>query len=431
MRPRTVELGLLLLASIITAAAYGLTSLGRAASLPADIVPFLGIVLAVLLLAHVVVRRFAPAADGLLLPLAALLNGVGYVMIARLDPGLADSQSAWTFIGLLGFTMVLVLIPDMRKLADYRYSFALVGVILLLLPLLPGIGREINGARIWLRVGSFSIQPGEFAKIVLATFLAGYLIEKRELLSSSAKRFGPIHLPNPKYFGPLLMAWGVALVVMVAERDLGSSLLFFTLFVVMLYLATERSAYVVAGMSMFAAGACVVPHVRPRPAASRHLARPFADPKEAGYQIVEASFALADGGISGSGLGLGTPNKIPVASTDMIFAAIGEELGLLGASAVLITFLLFIGVGFKVARLAASPFEALLAAGLTALLGFQAFVIIGGVLRVLPLTGVTLPFVSYGGSSLISNYIILAVLIKISDRSARADAFLPAKPVSA
>ncbi len=422
MRPRTVELGLLLLASIVTAGAYGLTSLGRAASLPADIVPFLGIVLALLLLAHVVVRRFAPGADGLLLPIASFLNGLGYVMIARLDPSLADSQSAWTFIGLLGFTATLVFLPDMRRLAEYRYSLALLGVTLLLLPLLPGIGKEINGAKIWLRVGAFSIQPGEFAKIVLAAFLAGYLVEKRELLASTAYRFGPFSLPNPKYFGPLLMAWSVALIVMVAERDLGSSLLFFTLFVVMLYLATERVAYVFAGLLMFAGGAYasfrMFDHVQKRVDIWLH---PFEDPKGAGYQIVEASFALADGGISGTGLGLGTPSKIPVAPTDMIFAAIGEELGLIGATALLIAFLLFIGAGFRVARLAASPFEALLAAGLTALIGFQAFVIIAGVLRVLPLTGVTLPFVSYGGSSLISNYIVLAILIRISDRSSRQD----------
>lgn len=418
MRARTVELGLLVLASIITGAACGLTSLGRAASIPANIVPFFGILLVLLLVGHLVVRRLAPNADSLLLPLAAFLNGLGYVMIARLDPGLADSQSAWTFIGLVGFTLTLVVLTRIDRLAEYRYSFALLGVILLLLPLIPGLGKEINGARIWLRVGSFSIQPGELAKIVLAIFLAGYLVDKRELLATSSWKVGPLNLPNPKYFGPMILAWGMALVVMVAERDLGSSLLFFTLFVVMVYLATERVAYVLAGISMFSAGAYVAwtrfTHVQQRVDIWLH---PFDDPKGKGYQIVEASFALADGGLSGTGLGLGTPGKIPVAPTDMIFAAIGEELGLLGATAILVTFLLFIGVGFRVARLAVAPFESLLAAGLTALFGFQSFVIIGGVLRVLPLTGVTLPFVSYGGSSLISNYIVLAILIRISDRA--------------
>ncbi len=420
MRPRTVELGLLVLTSIISVAAYGLTSLGQAAAVPADILPFLAIVVVLLLSAHVVVRRLAPNADGLLLPLAALLNGLGYSVIARLDPGLADSQSAWTLLGLVGFTFTLLVIKDVRRLAPFRYTLALVGVGLLLLPLVPGLGVEINGARIWLRVGPFSIQPGEFAKIFLAAFLAGYLVDKRELLSISTRRLGPLHLPDVKHFGPLLLALGVALVVMVAERDLGSSLLFFTLFIVMVYLATARSAYVVIGTVMFGVGATVAfrlfGHVRTR---FEIWLDPFADPKGAGFQIVEAAFALADGGLTGTGLGRGTPGKIPFVSTDMIFAAIGEELGLLGATAILACFLLFVGAGLRVAIAAKTPFEKLLAAGLTSMIGFQAFVIIGGVLRVLPLTGVALPFVSYGGSSLISNYIILALLIRISDRSNR------------
>lgn len=418
MRPRTVELGLLLLTCLITVSAYGLTSLGRAAALPADIVPFLSIVVLLLLSFHIVVRRLAPNADGLLLPLVAFLNGVGYAMIARLDPALADSQAAWTFLALIGFTATLAVIRDVRKLAPYRYTLALIGVILLLLPLVPGLGVEINGARIWLRVGSFSIQPGEFAKVVLACFLAGYLVDKRELLAISTRRLGPLHLPDLKHFGPLLLAWGVALVVMIAERDLGSSLLFFTLFIVMVYVATGRAAYVVTGAGLFAVGSMLsyrwFDHVQTR---VEIWIDPFEDPKGAGFQIVEAAFALADGGLTGTGLGQGTPGKVPFAVTDMIFAAIGEELGLLGATAILAAFLLLVGAGFRVASEAGSPFEKMLAAGLTALLGFQAFVIIGGVLRVLPLTGVTLPFVSYGGSSLISNYIILALLIRISDRS--------------
>ena len=431
MRPRTVELGLLLLTCLITVSAYGLTSLGRAAALPADIVPFLSIVIVLLLAFHVVVRRLAPNADGLLLPLVALLNGLGYAMIARLDPQLADSQSAWTFLGLIGFTITLVVLRDVRRLAPYRYTLALLGVVLLMLPLVPGLGVEINGARIWLRVGTFSIQPGEFAKVVLATFLAGYLVDKRELLAISTRRLGPLHLPDLKHFGPLLLAWSVALVVMIAQRDLGSSLLFFTLFVVMVYMATGRAAYVVTGIGLFAAGASLAyrmfGHVRSR---VEIWIDPFASAKDDGFQIVEAAFALADGGLTGTGLGQGTPGKVPFAVTDMIFAAIGEELGLLGATAILATFLLFVGVGFRVASEANSTFEKLLAAGLTSLLGFQAFVIIGGVLRVLPLTGVTLPFVSYGGSSLISNYIVLALLIRISDRSGRPTSAVP-RPAAA
>lgn len=420
MRPRTVELGLLLLATLITAAAYGLTSLARTASLPADIAPFGGIVVLLLLGSHLAVRWLAPRADGLLLPIAALLNGLGYVVIARLDPDLADNQSAWTFLGLGAFVAVLAVLRDVRSLEPYRYSFAALGVGLLLLPLVPGLGVEINGARIWLRIGSFSIQPGEVAKVVLAAFLAGYLVDKREVLSISTQRFGPVRLPEIRHFAPLLGAWSVALLVMVAQRDLGSSLLFFTLFVVMVYLATARVSYVLVGLSLFGVGAVTAwrlfSHVDQR---VRIWIDPFQDPKDSGFQIVEAAFALADGGITGTGLGLGAPGKVPFAATDMIFVAIGEELGLLGASIVLAAYLLWVSSGMRVASTAGSSFETLLAAGLTALVGFQAFIIIAGVLRVLPLTGVTLPFVSYGGSSLISNYVILALLVRISDRAGK------------
>ena len=424
MRARNSELGLLLLATVITGIAYALTGLGSSsASLPANIVPFLGIVLGLLLVTHVVIRWLAPEADGFVFPLAALLNGMGYMMIARLDPELAAKQTAWTFIGLGAFSLTLLLFSDLKKLSRYRYSFALLGVALLMLPLVPGLGKNVNGARIWLAVGPFTIQPGEFAKVVLALFLAGYLVDKRELLSLSSRTFAGIAIPNLRHFGPMLLAWGVALIVMVMQRDLGSSLLFFTLFMVMIYLATGRFAYVLAGLVLFSSGAYgswkFFSHVQRRVAI---WIDPFADAKGAGFQVAEASFSMADGGLTGTGLGLGTPNKIPYADTDMIFAAFAEELGLFGATAILILFLMFVGGGFRIASTAHSPFEQLLAAGLTALLGFQAFIIVGGVLRVLPLTGVTLPFVSYGGSSLVANYVILAILVRIS-ASAKKDEF--------
>jgi peptidoglycan glycosyltransferase len=429
VRPRTVELGLLVVATLTTCVGYLLVVLskqGDAASdidldLQGEVGGFMAIVVILLLAAHIVVRLLTPEADGLLLPVAALLNGLGYVMISRLDEGLAASQSAWTFIGLGAFSATLLVLRDPKRLEPYRYTLALVGVGLLLLPLVPGLGVEINGARIWLRVGPFSIQPGEFAKIVLAGFLAGYLADKRDLLTLTVRRIGPLNVPSFRHFGPLLGAMGVALMIMVAQRDLGSSLLFFTLFVVMFYIATSRAAYVFFGLAVFAAGAVLswrqFSHVQRR---VDIWIDPYADPKGAGFQIAEAAFAMADGGLTGTGLGQGTPKKIPFAATDMIFAAFGEELGLLGGTAVLVTFLFFVSAGFRVAMNARSPFEQLLAAGLTALLGFQAFIIIGGILRVLPLTGVTLPFVSYGGSSLISNYIILAVLVRISHNSIEA-----------
>ena len=425
---RNLELSLLVLGTIITVVAYFSLNAGETTEISAGIAGFFGIILVLLLGAHVVIRYAAPNADGLLLPLAALLNGLGYVVIARLDEGLADSQSAWTFIGIGAFSATLLLVPDLKWVAGYRYTLALAGVLLLMLPLIPGIGVNINGAQIWLRVGPFSIQPGEFAKVVLAAFLAGYLVDKRDLLGISYRRIGPLDIPAPKYFGPLLLAWGVALMVMVLQRDLGSSLLFFTLFIVMIYVATAKAAYVVIGVLLFSVGSVVswqlFSHVQTR---VDIWIDPFADPKGRGFQIVEAAFALADGGITGTGLGSGLPNKIPFAPTDMIFAAIGEELGLLGATAVLAAFMFFVSSGFRVAASAEDDFEKLLAAGLTALLGFQAFIIIGGVLRVLPLTGVTLPFVSYGGSSLISNYIVLALLVRISDNTPSPGA-TPADP---
>ena len=419
MRRRTTELGLLILVTMVTGGAYVLASLGRGADIPANVGPFLGVVLGLLLTAHVAVRRLAPGADGLLLPLAGLLNGLGYVVIARLDSDLAANQSAWTVVGIVGFTATLVVLRDVRVLEKYRYSLALLGVALLLLPLTP-LGVSINGARIWVRLGPFSLQPGEFAKAVLAAFLAGYLVEKRDVLAVSTRRLGPVHVPDLKHFGPLLLAWGLALVVMINQRDLGSSLLFFTLFLVMLYVATGRAVYVLGGLGLFAAGAFgawqAFDHVQRRVDIWRD---PFADPKGAGFQIVESAFALAEGGVTGTGLGLGSPGRIPYAATDMIFAAVGEELGLMGATALLAAFVLLLGAGLRIATAAPSPFEKLLAAGLTALLGFQTFIIVGGVIRVLPLTGITLPFVSYGGSSLVANYLVLALLIRISDRTAQ------------
>ncbi len=420
-RPRTTELGFLLGAAALTSGAFALAAFANRSDTPPAVLPFLGLVLLLLGTAHLMVRRMAPNAEPTLLPIVGLLNGLGYVMIARLDEDFAARQSVWTLVGLVAFTATLMLLPSIRRLADYRYLLALVGLTLLLLPLLPYLGVTIRGARIWISVGFFTIQPGEFAKVVLTMFLAGYLIDKRELLTVSTRRFAGVHLPDVRHFAPLLAALGIAILVMVAERDLGSSLLFFALFVVMIYLATSRIAYVLTGLVSFAIGSAIAyqsfGHVRRRVSAWLFT---FDDPNDTGFQVAEAAFAMADGGVFGTGIGEGTPNVIPVATTDMIFAAFGEELGLLGAAGILTAFLLFVGAGFRVALEAVDPFEKLVAGGLTALIGFQVIVIVGGVVRLLPLTGVTLPFVSYGGSSLVANYVILAVLIRISD-SARAE----------
>ena len=298
----------------------------------------------------------------------------------------------------------------------------LVGVGLLVLPLAPGIGQEINGARIWVSIGAINFQPGEFAKIAFAVFFAAYLVDKREVLALSSVRIAGMAIPEARHLGPILVAWTASLLVMVFEKDLGSSLLFFALFVVLLWVATERPSSLVMSLAMFAVGSTIsynrFGHVRQR---VEVWLDPFEDPFGDGFQVTQSAFALADGGVTGTGLGTGSPNteNIPAVETDFIFAIIGEELGLLGTTAILISFMLMIGSGLRIAITAERSFEKLLATGLTTLLGFQAFIIIAGVIRVLPLTGVTLPFVSYGGSSLLANWVLLALLLRISDDSAQ------------
>jgi len=427
-RRRTTELGLLILAALVICGTYALASLGRSASVPADIVPFLGVILGLLIGAHIAIRKLAPAADPLLLPLAALLNGIGYVFIARIDGDLAGLQASWTAVSILGFVMTLVVVRDLRILQRYRYTFGLVGVLLLIMPLLPVIGREYFGSRIWVSIGPVNFQPGEFAKICLALFFAGYLTERRELLGVATFRIGPINTPDPKHFAPILLATGFTLIVMVFERDLGSALLFFVLFIVMLWVSTGRGAYVAVGALLFSGAAYLAwtqfSHVQDR--VSIWL-DPWADPNGAGFQVIQAAYAMAWGGTTGTGPGLGVAGRIPADESDFIFAVIGEELGLVGATAVLCAFLLLAGSGLRIARSSSDSFSGLLVVGLTALLAFQAFIIIGGVIRLLPLTGVTLPFVSYGGSSLVANYVLLALVLRASDQAAHR----PAGPVVA
>jgi len=419
-RRRTTELGLLVLVAITVLSAYALASLGRNASLPADIVPFLGVVLVLLLVAHLAVRRWAAAADPLILPLVAFLNGIGFVFIARLDEQLAGLQATWTGVGIAAFVVTLLVIRDVRVLQRYRYTFGLIGVLLLLMPLLPVFGRNINGARIWVAFGPVSFQPGEFAKIALAIFFAGYLVERREVLGVATFRVGPFNTPDPRQFAPVLVAWGVSLLVVVFERDLGSALLFFLLFIITLWVATGRAAYLVTGFLLFGVGAVLswstFSHVQDRVAI---WLNPWADPSGSGYQIIQAAYALAWGGTTGVGPGLGIVDRIPFDETDFIVAIIGEELGLLGTTAILVAFLLLAGSGLRIAKGAGATFGTLLAVGLTSLVAFQAFIIMAGVTRLLPLTGVTLPFVSYGGSSLVANYVLVALLLRISDQSIR------------
>ena len=415
-RRRRMEAGLLALVALVVVGAYTLASLGTASRIPANIGPFFAGMLCLFVVAHLAVRKLAPHADPFLLPLVVLLNGLGYVFIARLDSKLAGQQLGWTALGVLAFCVTLGFVRRVRFLERSRYTVGLLGVVLLVLPLIPGVGREINGSRIWVGIGPVRFQPGEFAKIALAIFFAAYLVEHRELLRTATFKLGPFRTPDPKHLAPVLVAWGFAMMVMMFQRDLGSALLFYMLFLGVLWVATERVSYLIVGLGLFSGGAYLswmyFSHVQTRVAM---WLNPWSDAQGKGFHIVQSSYALAWGGVSGSGLGRGIAGRIPYQETDFIFAIIGEELGLAGATAVLVAFLLLIGSGMRSSLRNTDPFAKLLAFGLTLLLGFQAFLIMGGVIRLLPLTGVTLPFVSYGGSSLLANWTLVALLVRLSD----------------
>jgi peptidoglycan glycosyltransferase len=380
---------------------------------------------------NLVMRWLAPQADPTFVPLAGVLNGLGYVMIARIDPELAGLQMMWTVLGVGLFTGVLAVLRNSRNLSTYRWTIGLFGLVLIALPFTP-LGTTVGGARIWVSFGPVTFQPGEFAKVALAVFFAAYLVEKRELLAMGSWGVGRLRIPDPKHLGPVLVAWGVSLLVMMYQTDLGSSLLFFALFVVMLWVATARASYLAVGGTLFAAGAVFAwstfDHVQRR---VRVWLDPWEDVTGEGYQIAQSTFAIADGGMVGTGLGQSGQVAIPVAETDFIFAVIAQELGLFGATAVLVAFLLLVGTGLRTAVRADNPFDTLLATGLSALVGVQAFIIVAGVTRVLPLTGITLPFVSYGGSSLLGSWLLVALLVRISDGNNRRAAQRDGQPVVA
>ncbi|MEI7593082.1 MAG: FtsW/RodA/SpoVE family cell cycle protein [Actinomycetes bacterium] len=417
---RNTELGLLVMVVVLIGAAYVLASLGSTEKIPLNIGPFLLMVMSLMLGAHLVVRRLAPDADPILLPVAALLNGLGYVVITSLNEKLAALQATWTAVGVAAFIGVLLVVPRTRAIERYRYTFALVGIGLLLLPLVPHVGREIHGSRIWVAIGPVGFQPGELAKIALAIFFASYLVEKRELLAMRSFRLGPLSLPDPKHLGPVLFAWLASIMIMVSQKDLGSSLLFFALFIVMLWVATSRPSYLAAGAVMFGVAAYgswrTFGHVQSRVTT---WINPWKDPLGDSFQIVKGWFAMANGGLTGTGLGLGNQEHIVFIESDFIFVAVAQELGLFGATLVLSAYLILVGSGLRIAARSDHAFDKLLAVGLTTLIGVQAFIIIGGIVRVLPLTGVTLPFIAYGGSSLISSWIMLALLLRLSDENHR------------
>jgi peptidoglycan glycosyltransferase len=412
---RRTELGLIVLTVILTGGLYALAGLGKTGSLPANMGPFLLIIFGLLLVAHLAMRWLAPNADPILLPTAGLLNGIGYVFIARLSNHEARLQAFWTALGIAAFIATLALVRRARDLERYRYSLAFIGIGLLLLPLVPGIGENINGARLWIHIGSFNFQPGEIAKLALAVFFASILVERADLLSRGTRRVGRFLVLDPRYLAPILAAWGLSLLIFLSENDLGSSFLFFALFIGMLWISTGRAYYLALGAALFGFGSFfalkVIGHAKTRVQA---WINPWPHASNTGYQIVQGWFAIAAGGLFGEGPGQSNAAHLPEASTDLIFAVIADELGLVGASALLFAYMLMVGTGLRVAMRCDRPFEKLLAAGLSLILGIQTFVIVGGVTRLIPLTGITLPFVSYGGSSLIANYILLALLLRIS-----------------
>ena len=385
---------------------------------------FLGLCLA----AHVVLRFTLPYADPYLFPLFAVLACFGLVMIYRIDEKLAREQAQWFVIGLGLFAATIILLRDYRVMERYRYTVAAVGIGMLLLPRLPGIGSQVNGAYLGVRLGPLTFQPAEFAKIAIIVFLASYLRDTRQLLVIGARRVAGITIPPLKHFGPLLIVWGAAMAMLFVIQDLGSSLMFFGGFLAVLYVATNRFSFVAVGLSLFAAGSWVLYHARPtithRVDAWLHPFGPLYDVPGGSYQIAQSVFAQADGGLFGRGFGqavlnVGHSPLLPAAQTDLIYSVIVNELGLIGACAVLCTYLLAVERGFKIATLARDSFSKLLATGLTAVFALQVFVIVGGVTRVIPLTGVTLPFISYGGSSILANFVLLALLLLISDRARR------------
>ncbi|HEU5253886.1 MAG TPA: FtsW/RodA/SpoVE family cell cycle protein [Solirubrobacterales bacterium] len=394
--------------------------------------------LAICLATHVFLRIRLPNADPYLFPLMATLTAFGLVMIYRIDEGLARDQANWFVLGLVLFALTIQFLRDYEVLERYRYTIAIGGLLILLAPRLPGIGQQVNGAYLGVKIGPIAFQPAEFTKIAIVVFLASYLREHREVLIVGARRVLGVTLPPLKHFGPMLVVWGASMFMLVFIRDLGSSLMFFAAFLALLYVATGRFSFVVIGMLMFLLGAwffaSTVPHVHERIEIWLH---PYNDPQDAGYQILNSIFAQADGGLFGKGFGEalivvpGTDNALlPAAQTDMIYALIVNELGLFGAVGVVLVYTLIAARGFKIALIAADGFSKLLATGLTAVFAIQAFVIIGGVTRVIPLTGVTLPFISYGGSSIVANFVLLALLLLISDR-ARREAAEPAGRMAA
>jgi cell division protein FtsW (lipid II flippase) len=431
---RNAELVLLVFAVLVVVAAEAAVEASRDGHFSSRLITYAAVPIVVGVITHLVIRRVARYADPLLLPIVVLLNGLGLVMIHRIHLGLQrngapnyvddnpGSQVLWTAFGVAAFLVIILVIRDHRTLQRYAYTLALIGLFLLLLPtVLPARFSQSNNAQIWIRVGSFSLQPGEIAKILLTVFGAAYLVQKRDVLALAGRRILGIDFPRGRDFGPLLAAWLVCIGVLVRGHDLGTSLLFFGLFVVLLYVATERVSWVIVGVVLFAIGAYAAYElfstVRERVDLWLHL---FSYPPGGpALQMQQSLFGLGTGGIFGTGLGSGHPELVPLSQSDFIFSAFGEELGLFGVAALLVLYGVFVFRGFAAGLAVRDSFGKLLGCGLGFLIAFQVFVVVAGVTRLLPETGLTTPFLSYGGSSLLGSWVILALLLRISDAARR------------
>ncbi|GGL34084.1 FtsW/RodA/SpoVE family cell cycle protein [Planomonospora parontospora] len=430
---RLAQLAMLAFAVAITLGAYANVGLAIDGQVPSGMLTY-GLSLGgFMLAAYLVLAKFAPWADPLILPLVTLINGLGLVMIYRLELGAggkggvsANTQLLWTAVGVVVFSVTLIVLRDHRALQRLTYTAGAAGLLLLVSPLIPFLGVEINGARIWIGIpGVGQLQPAELAKLALIVFFAGYLVAKRDVLALAGRRLLFIDLPRARDLGPILITWGLSLGVLILQKDLGSSLLIFGTFIAMLYIATQRTSWVLIGILLFVGGAIlagtIFDHVYARFEVFLNPADPVLFERELGgsAQLMQGLFGLSQGGILGTGLGQGHPGLIPLAFSDFIFAAIGEELGLTGLMALLMVYALLVERGLRTSIAARDPFTKLLAGGLSFLLAWQVFIIVGGVTNLIPLTGLVTPFMSQGGSALLSNWILIALLVRMSDAARR------------
>ncbi|MCQ9369020.1 FtsW/RodA/SpoVE family cell cycle protein [Brevibacterium sp. 91QC2O2] len=438
---RWVELILILVAVGISALAYALVGIGTQDTVPANVYEYTGWLLALGLFLHLLTWWRAKYADPIITPVAVLLNGLGLAMIFRIDQTTlgrehpthaAQNQLIWMTLGCILACVVIFFLRDHRILRRWIYLFGLAGIVLLLLPMVPGLGKEVYGARIWIHIGSNSFQPGEIAKICMAIFFAGYFNTYRDQLTLAGKKILGLRLPRLRDCGPMAIALVCAFAVLVVEKDLGTALLFFGMFVAMLYIATGIKTWIVIGLAAFGAVAFlasrIFTHVQQRVDGWLHALDPEQYDKKVGnsYQLVQGMFGMAQGGLGGTGLGKGRPQIVPFANSDFIYTSLGEELGMVGLFAILVLYLIFVQRGFKTALKLRDGFGSLLAAGLAFAVALQVFTVVGGVTRLIPLTGLTLPFMAAGGSSLIANWIILGLLLRISDSARRPLSELPA-----